>query len=235
MNIKVYIDNKLKNLLSYCKTASASKSTESNKPPIQVAVDPQLLSKLLQIEQTNAIHIQELVTGQSRIEAKLNAQHDQLEAILSGGKGKKTKSSEEFYQELIKDKLLRDEDSAEQLKKLKEKGISFTKLWEKKIYSAMLIPNRAKKGYYKQQKDVKKVHEEIYAPSDPDNPASDTFLTLIIKAVFPTEEERTQANAIWTQAVLEVIFDEEHTSSKIEADIVEAWTHKISATQTVEW
>jgi len=84
---------------------------------------------------------------------------------------------------------------------------------------------------WKQQKNVKKVHEEIYTPSDPDNPASDTFLTLIIKSVFPAEEERTQANAIWTQAVLEVIFNEEHTSLKIEADIVETWTHKISATQ----
>jgi len=37
----------------------------------------------LQIEQKNVIYIQELVTGQSRIEAKLDAQRDQLEAILN--------------------------------------------------------------------------------------------------------------------------------------------------------
>lgn len=78
---------------------------------VQFAVDPRLLSKLLQIEQKNVIYIQELVTGQSRIEAKLDAQRDQLEAILNklsgeeletwtkgSSKGKKTKSSEEFYQ-----------------------------------------------------------------------------------------------------------------------------------------
>ena len=78
---------------------------------VQFAVDPRLLSKLLQIEQKNVIYIQELVTGQSKIEVKLDAQRDQLEAILNklsgeeletwtkgSNKGKKMKSSEEFYQ-----------------------------------------------------------------------------------------------------------------------------------------
>jgi hypothetical protein len=47
--------------------------------------------------------------------------------------------TDDKLKERIKDKLLRDEDSAEQLKKLKERGISFSKLWEQKIYSAVCI------------------------------------------------------------------------------------------------
>ncbi|CAG8491737.1 12862_t:CDS:2, partial [Ambispora gerdemannii] len=62
-------------------------------------------------------------------------------------------------------------------------------------------------------------------------PFKDNYSKDQMKAWKQQKDERTQANAIWTQAVLEVIFDEEHTSSKIEADIVEAWIHKISATQ----
>jgi hypothetical protein len=51
---------------------------------------------------------------------------------------------------------------------------------------------------------------------------------LPIKYVFVSDDERTQANAVWTQAVLETIFDEEYLSPKIDADYVDTWIQKLS-------
>ena len=76
---------------------------------------------------------------------------------------------------------------------------------------------------WKMNEDVQKVHNDLYAPSNPSDPSSDTYIALIIKSIF-TENERTNANVIWTQSVLEVIFDQNHISTKIDADIVETWT-----------
>ena len=81
---------------------------------------------------------------------------------------------------------------------------------------------------WKQQQNVKKVQEELYNPSDPDDPNSDTFLMLIIKSVFVAEEECTYINTVWTQVVLEVIFDENHLLSKIESDTVDSWLQKLT-------
>jgi len=75
---------------------------------------------------------------------------------------------------------------------------------------------------WKQQTSVKQVHDDLYNQSDPNDPDSDTYLTLIIKSAFAVKE-RTNENAIWTQAVLETIFDETHLSTKIETDIVDQW------------
>ena len=36
------------------------------------------------------------------------------------------------------------------------------------------------------------------------------------------------ANAIWTQAVLEVIFNTNHLSMKLDNDIIEQWTKRLS-------
>ena len=77
---------------------------------------------------------------------------------------------------------------------------------------------------WKMNEDVQKVHDDLYVPSDPSDPSSDTYITLIIKSVFTSENERTNANVLWTQSVLEVIFDQNHISTKIDADIVETWT-----------
>ena len=77
---------------------------------------------------------------------------------------------------------------------------------------------------WKMNEDVQKVHDDLYAPSNPSDPSSDTYIALIIKSVFTSENERTNANVIWTQSVLEVIFDQNHISTKIDADIVETWT-----------
>lgn len=83
---------------------------------------------------------------------------------------------------------------------------------------------------WKSSEEVKKVHEELYLPSDPTDPTSDTYLTVIIKAVFP-EKERTNQNAKWAQSVLEAIFDVEHLSTKIDADIVETWIEALTDTE----
>ena len=86
---------------------------------------------------------------------------------------------------------------------------------------------------WKASKNVQQVHEDLYKPSDSDDPPSDTYITLIIKSVFASEKERTNENAIWAQSVLEVIFDEDHLSSKIDADIVDSWTGNITDTDVV--
>ena len=67
--------------------------------------------------------------------------------------------------------------------------------------------------------NVKKVHDELYSKSDPDDPDSDTYMILIIKSVFLSENERTKQNAIWVQSVLEAIFDEQHLSLKIDTEV----------------
>ena len=70
---------------------------------------------------------------------------------------------------------------------------------------------------------MKKVHDDIYSKSDPYDPNSDTYMTLIIKSVFSSENERTKQNAIWVQSVLEVIFDEQHLSLKIDTEVLGSW------------
>ncbi|KAF0515420.1 chad domain-containing protein: PROVISIONAL [Gigaspora margarita] len=78
------------------------------------------------------------------------------------------------------------------------------------------------------KKNSKKAYKDLYNSSDLDNPNSDTFLLLIIKYVFVFNKECTQANAIWTQAVLETIFDEEYLLPKIDADVINMWIQKLN-------
>jgi hypothetical protein len=84
---------------------------------------------------------------------------------------------------------------------------------------------------WKTSEEVKKVHEDLYLTSDPNDPTSDTFLTVIIKTVFPSEKERTNKNAMWAQSVLEAIFDEDYLSPKIDADILETWADALTDTE----
>jgi len=81
---------------------------------------------------------------------------------------------------------------------------------------------------WKESESVRKVYEDLYMPSDPDDPSSDTYIALIIKSVFTSEKERTQANAIWTQSVLEGIFDQENHSSKIDSETIDSWTENLT-------
>src|ERR1043165_5717474 len=117
----------------------------------------------------------------------------------------------------------------------------------------MLAANRLKKGYYvrhvkeglwatfgiskikpfnehdtkdqmKQWKqDSRKAYKDLYNPNDPTNPNSDTFLASIVQYVFVSEDEQTHMNAIWTQAILEIIFDEHYLSAKIDSEVIDMW------------
>ena len=80
---------------------------------------------------------------------------------------------------------------------------------------------------WKRSNSVKKVHEDLYAQVDEDDPSSDTYIAVIIRTVFP-DKERTQRNAIWAQSVLETIFDEKHLSPKIDAEIVDSWIEALT-------
>ena len=73
---------------------------------------------------------------------------------------------------------------------------------------------------WKALENVKKVHDDIYSKSDPYDLNSDTYMTLIIKSDFLSENERTKQNAIWVQSVLEAIFDEQHLSPKIDTEVL---------------
>jgi len=79
---------------------------------------------------------------------------------------------------------------------------------------------------WKTSEAVRKVHEELYCPSNPNDPSSDTYLALIIQATF-TRKERTKENALWAQSVLEAIFDEDYLDSKIDAEVVEKWNKSL--------
>ena len=79
---------------------------------------------------------------------------------------------------------------------------------------------------WKTSEAVRKVHEELYSPSNPDDALSDTYLALIIQATFTTKE-RTKENALWAQSVLEAIFDEDYLDSKIDAEVVEKWNKSL--------
>src|SRR5215469_12638293 len=81
---------------------------------------------------------------------------------------------------------------------------------------------------WKESEEVKAIHDDLYKPSNPDDESSDTFFTLIIKSVF-TEKELTNENVIWTQSVLESIFDVEHLSTKIDSDIIDEWKDAIKS------
>ena len=80
---------------------------------------------------------------------------------------------------------------------------------------------------WKTSKEVNAVYDDLYRPSVPDDPSSDTYLALIIRSVFPSEKEITQENAVWTQSVLESIFDVEYLSTKIDNDVIESWKNAI--------
>jgi hypothetical protein len=89
--------------------------------------------------------------------------------------------------------------------------------------------NLSKEGMkaWKTSKEVKSVYGDLYSPSVPDDPSSDTYIALIIKSVFHSEKEVTRENALWTQSVLESIFDVEYLSTKIDNDVIESWKNAI--------
>ncbi|CAG8823412.1 22290_t:CDS:2, partial [Racocetra persica] len=116
-------------------------------------------------------------------------------------------ASDEEIKEQLKEILENNDEYKENLQKLNEKDVSFNKFWSNKLYS--------------------EAYNDLYNSCDPDDPNSDIFLSLIIKYIFVSNEERTQANAIWTQAVLETIFDKEYLSPKINRNVIDMWIQKL--------
>lgn len=53
------------------------------------------------------------------------------------------------------------------------------------------------------------------------NQISDTYITLIIKPVFSSENKCTNGNAIWVQSALEVVFNKRHLSPKIYTEVLD--------------
>ena len=87
---------------------------------------------------------------------------------------------------------------------------------------------------WKSSEAVRTVHEELYGPSNPDDPTSDTYLSLIIQSTF-TPKERTKENAIWAQSVLEAIFDEDYLDSKIDAEVVDKWNKNLVMVNGIQY
>ena len=56
---------------------------------------------------------------------------------------------------------------------------------------------------WKTSKEVKTVHKELYDLVDPNDPGSNTLLTVIIKAVF-SNKELTNENARYAQLVVKL-------------------------------
>jgi len=81
------------------------------------------------------------------------------------------------------------------------------------------------------QENVKRAYGDLYSAVDPDDANSDFYISLIIKNVFVSNEEQTDKNAIWTQAILEMIFDEEYLSTKIDSDSIDAWYMKLASNE----
>jgi hypothetical protein len=88
---------------------------------------------------------------------------------------------------------------------------------------------------WKQDKNTRKVHDELYERSEPENDKSETYLSIIIKSVFASEKERTNSNGVWVQSVIESIFDEENLSTKIDSEVIETWTESITDTEMVKY
>ena len=85
---------------------------------------------------------------------------------------------------------------------------------------------------WKSSESVRKVHKELYNASDPDDPSSDTNISLIIQSTFPVKE-RTKGNAVWSQSVLEAIFDVEYLDSKIDVEIVDKWNKNLNSVKYI--
>ena len=73
---------------------------------------------------------------------------------------------------------------------------------------------------WKEDERTKDVYEDLYNRIDPEDPQSDTYVAKIIKETF-AKNEQTELNSLWTQAVLEIIFDPEHLSTKLDTDIID--------------
>ena len=87
---------------------------------------------------------------------------------------------------------------------------------------------------WKSSEAVRVAHEELYNPSDLNNPTSDTYISLIIQSIF-ISKECTKENAFWAQSVLEAVFDEKYLDSKIDTEIVDKWNKNLLMVNGIQY
>lgn len=73
---------------------------------------------------------------------------------------------------------------------------------------------------WKNDSKTRAAYDELYNRIDPQDQGSDTYVAKIIKETF-AKNDRTEQNALWTQAVLEIIFDPEYLSPKLDTEAVD--------------
>ncbi|RIA87366.1 hypothetical protein C1645_878098 [Glomus cerebriforme] len=129
--------------------------------------------------------------------------------------------SDKKMKKMLKEILENKESFSERLEELNKKGVLYDKLWNDTLYSEETDEK------LEMNSTTKQVHNDLYNPINPDDKNSDTYLSSIIKKVFIASEEQTRKNAIWCQTILEIIFDEDFLSLKLETDIINKWYTKL--------
>ena len=81
---------------------------------------------------------------------------------------------------------------------------------------------------WKQSQTVQAAHGLLYEKINPTEASSKTYMKAIVESSF-TDEEITEANSLFAQAVCEAVFDPEHLSTNIDANIIEKWYKKLNS------
>ncbi|CAG8542853.1 16085_t:CDS:2, partial [Dentiscutata heterogama] len=167
---------------------TTTRKTAISETSTRAAIDLRIINKVLSIVQDNSVKLDQLSRHCAKLEYLIKEQQTQLrenaaQKLASDLFHNHEQISDEQIKERLKALLENNKECSEKLQKLKDKGVLFNKFWSKKLYSERLVAIQLKKGYY-----IRCVKE--------DGPNSETFLSLIIKYVFVSDDERTQANAI---------------------------------------
>jgi hypothetical protein len=73
---------------------------------------------------------------------------------------------------------------------------------------------------WKNDSKTKVAYDQLYNHIDSQDQESDTYIAKIIKKTF-AKNEQTELNTLWTQAVLEIIFDPGYLSPKLDTDEID--------------
>jgi len=73
---------------------------------------------------------------------------------------------------------------------------------------------------WKQSPTIQVAHAMLYEKINPTDINSKTYMKAIVESSF-TDEEITEANSLFAQAVCKAIFDPEHLSTNINANIID--------------
>ncbi|CAI2187798.1 13126_t:CDS:2 [Funneliformis geosporum] len=73
---------------------------------------------------------------------------------------------------------------------------------------------------WKNNSKIRIAYNELYNHIDSQDQESDTYIAKFIKKMF-ARNDRTELNALWIQAVLEIIFDPEYLSTKLDTKAVD--------------